>query len=111
MGTMKPLKAQGGQAGCPFLQPANADWIYPVAGYCRGLPRGLLMIPTVEEHRTRCATEGHTECPIYRYQLGEDRLEQWLLTHYRACNPACGAGAPEIPPAGIGAPQPSEYAP
>jgi len=71
---------------CPFLQPAQADWIYPVAGYCRGLPQGLLMIPTVDEYRTLCSTEGHRACPIYRHHRGEDSLEAWLRTHYRPWN-------------------------
>jgi hypothetical protein len=47
------------QPVCPYFQPAEADWIYPVSGYCRGLPQGLLMIPSIEEYRTLCSTGGH----------------------------------------------------
>lgn len=54
------------QPACPYFQPAQADWIYPVSGYCRGLPQGFLMIPTIEEHRTLCSTAQHTTCLIYR---------------------------------------------
>jgi hypothetical protein len=56
--------------GCPLLKPAEADWRYPVAGYCRGL--GALMIPSVEEYRTWCSTEEYPACPIYRERRWRD---------------------------------------
>ncbi len=84
---MEPSKAQDAKAEqtfCPFLRPAQADWIYPVEGYCEGLPRGLLMIPTAHEYQTLCSTAGHTACPIYRAQQGDDGLEAWLRARYQA---------------------------
>src|SRR5574341_1670626 len=59
---------------CPFFQQAKADWIYPVDGCCRGLPQGLLMIPSIDEYRTLCSTSHHTDCLIYRYRQGEEGL-------------------------------------
>jgi RNA polymerase-binding transcription factor DksA len=65
-----------GETRCPFLEPARDDWVYPVTGYCRGLPQGALMIPTLFEYRTWCATDGHTACPIYqsKHWQGEVRM-------------------------------------
>ena len=97
----KPL-----QRFCPFLRPAQAEWIYPVQGFCRGLPRGLLMIPSVEEYRTRCSTEAYAACPIYRARMaGDDRaLDAWLCAQYRSW----GLRPAERPP---GVRSPEEAAP
>jgi hypothetical protein len=65
---------------CGFFRKVAAAWNYPVEGFCRGLPDGQLMIPTVEEHRTRCSTEGHTICPIYQARMGQGDLAPWLKT-------------------------------
>lgn len=46
---VEPRKVARGFSPCPFLEPARADWIYPVAGYCRGVRQGRLMVPSVEE--------------------------------------------------------------
>ena len=71
------------KGSCPFFQPSKADWLYPVEGCCRGLPQGLLMIPSIDEYRTLCSTTGYTECLIYRYRQGEKGLEEWVLAHYQ----------------------------
>jgi hypothetical protein len=70
------VQPDAGEARCPFLEPARDDWLYPVTGYCRGLPQGALMIPTLFEYRTWCATDGHTACPIYqsKHEQGEVRM-------------------------------------
>ncbi len=81
--TVSPKAVPDGQC-CPFLQPAQADWLYPVAGYCRGLPQGLLMIPTVEEYRNLCSSGDHGTCLIYRYRQGDKGVETLLRTYYRA---------------------------
>jgi hypothetical protein len=107
------------QALCPFLQPAQAEWIYPVQGFCRGLPQGLLMIPSVEEYRTRCSTEAYTACPIYRSRTAGDRraLDAWLRMQYQnwGLRPAEGAANPRPPedaaPAGACAGRPSTPGP
>jgi hypothetical protein len=78
-------EAEAGPSSCPYFQPSRADWLYPVHGYCRGLPQGLLMIPSVDEYRTFCSTRQHTACLIYRYRQGEEGLEDILAAH---CQPA-----------------------
>jgi hypothetical protein len=78
-------QAATGPDSCPFLQPVQADWLYPVEGYCRGLPQGLMMIPSVHEYRTFCSTQQHTACLIYRYRQGEEGLEAYMAAH---CQPA-----------------------
>ena len=67
---------------CPFFQIAKADWIYPVDGSCRGLPQGLLMIPSIDEYRTLCSTSHYTDCLSYRYRQGEEGLEEWVVARY-----------------------------
>ncbi len=84
MATTAQEKAAPGQMSCPFLVSADAAWIYPVEGFCRGLPNGLLMIPTVEEYRTQCSTRGYTSCPIYRSRMGEDGLQPWFEAEYQS---------------------------
>jgi len=85
MNANKTQNTKPSQAPCPFLRPTQAEWIYPVQGFCRGLPRGLLMIPSVEEYQTRCSTQAHTACPIYRCRVaGDERaLDNWLRGQYR----------------------------
>jgi hypothetical protein len=115
MNANQTRNAKFDQVLCPLLRPARAEWIYPVQGFCRGLPRGLLMIPSVEEYRTRCSTEAYTACPIYRSRMaGDDRaLDAWLRGQYRnwGLRQAGGppdAGLPEdAPPAGTCAGRPS----
>jgi hypothetical protein len=63
------------QPACPYFQPAQADWIYPVSGYCRGHPQGLLMIPSIEEYRVLCSTGQHTTCLVYRCRQGDTEAE------------------------------------
>ena len=63
-----------GFSPCPFLEPARPDWIYPVAGYCRGVRRGWLMLPSVDEYRTWCSTPDHPACPIFRARRGQEDL-------------------------------------
>jgi hypothetical protein len=84
MDTPTPPKAAPDGQCCPFLQPAQADWIYPVAGYCGGLPQGLLMIPSVEEFRSLCSTEDHGTCLFYRYRQGDTKVEDLLQSKFRA---------------------------
>jgi len=81
--TTSPKAAPDGPC-CPFLQPALADWVYPVAGYCKGLPRGLLMIPSVAEYRSLCSSGDHAACPIFRYRQGDKGAEGIVRSHYRA---------------------------
>jgi len=75
------------QPACPYFQPAQADWIYPVPGYCRGLPQGLLMIPSIEEYRALCSTAQHTTCLICRGRQGDTGAEA-------AVRDACRSGGP-----------------
>jgi hypothetical protein len=76
---------------CPHFQRAQADWLYPVSGYCRGLPQGVLMIPSMEEYRTLCATAQHTTCLIYRGRQGDAEAEATLRAALR------GPGGPVTP--------------
>ncbi len=78
-----PEKGAPEQSPCPFLLSASATWTYPVEGLCQGLPKGLVMIPSVEEYRTRCSRLGHMACPIYRARMGEDGLSGWLQSEYQ----------------------------
>ncbi len=49
---------------CPALNPVNADCLYPVAGYCAANRHsGRLMIPSIEEYETFCATDRYGDCP------------------------------------------------
>ncbi len=75
------------QAACPYFQPAQADWIYPVPGYCRGLPQGLLMIPSMEEYRALCSTAQHTTCFICRARQGDPEAEVIVRTASRSGGP------------------------
>ncbi|MBI4537076.1 MAG: hypothetical protein HY712_03860 [candidate division NC10 bacterium] len=51
---------------CPFLHPVDADWLYPVTGYCASTQvRGTLMIPSLEEYRTFCVTPQFAVCPRF----------------------------------------------
>ncbi len=77
--------AATGPGCCPYFEASRPDCLYPLRGYCRGLPQGLLMIPSVEEYRTFCSTRQHTACLIYRYRQGEEGLESYLAAH---CHPA-----------------------
>lgn len=79
MESIAPEKATG-KSICPFFRPARMEHNYPLTGVCAGLPRGLVMIPTIEEYRTRCSTDGHAACPIYLSNLGEGNLEDWWKT-------------------------------
>jgi len=85
------------EARCPFLEPSRGDWLYPVAGYCRGLPQGALMIPTLFEHRTWCSTAGHTACPIYQSKDLRGEMRMGLRPHF-------GEGGPVIAVEERGAP-------
>jgi hypothetical protein len=76
-------QTQPSPGSCPFFQQAMADWIYPVEGCCRGLPQGLVMIPSIEEYRTLCSTSHHGDCLIYRYRQGEEGLEEWVVARYQ----------------------------
>jgi hypothetical protein len=79
------------QPACPYFQPAQADWIYPVSGYCRGLPQGLLMIPSIEEYRALCSTAQYSTCLIYRGRQGDTEAEAGVRA-------ACQAGWGPFPP-------------
>jgi hypothetical protein len=95
-------------AGCPFIHLVDGKWGYHTLGCCTGLPHGLLMIPTVEEYRSRCCTAAHVLCPVYRSRHGQDTLEAWLQAEQepwalRPLDWPCGAslsapvGAPASP--------------
>jgi len=60
--------ATPGSGMCSLFRPAQADWIYPVAGYCEGAPAGL-MIPSIDEYRRWCSTAAHAACPIHQLRL------------------------------------------
>ena len=100
MNANTPQNAKPNQPSCPFLRPTQADWIYPVQGFCRGLPRGLLMIPSVEEYQTRCSTQAHTACPIYRYRMaGDERaLDDWLRGQYQTWGLRPAERSPDVRP-------------
>ncbi len=60
-------------ARCPFLQPALAEWIWPVEGICRGRLDGRLMVPPVPHYLHLCSTGDHHLCEVFRarsYPLG-----------------------------------------
>jgi hypothetical protein len=88
---MEASKAPGpfsiSQPVCPYFQPAEADWIYPVSGYCRGLPQGFRMIPTIEEYRTLCSTGQHAACLIHRCRQGETEAEASVRAACRSRGP------------------------
>jgi len=90
------------QPACPYFQPAQADWLYPVSGYCRG----LLMIPSIEEYRALCSTAQHATCLIYRGRHGEKEAEA-------AVRAACQSGGPFPRLNGLDKPQPdpTDHAP
>ncbi len=88
--TGQPLKAGAAQPLSPYLEPAQSDWIHPIAGYCKGLHRDLRMIPTVAEYRALCSTADHVSCPIYRTRGGEGALKIWLMVRYQLS----GGGTP-----------------
>jgi hypothetical protein len=92
METMTPERATG-QSVCPIFRPFRMAHDYPLAGFCAGLPGGLVMIPSVEEYRTRCSTEGHTACPIYRSRMGTTDLDSWLEAEHQQWA-LCAWGAP-----------------
>jgi hypothetical protein len=92
------------QPACPYFQPAQADWIYPVSGYCRGLPQGLLMIPSIEEYRALCSTAQHTTCLIHRGRQGDTEAEA-------AAQDACRSGRPFPPLYGRERPRPASTGP
>jgi hypothetical protein len=92
------------QPGCPYFQPAQADWIYPVSGYCRGLPQGLLMIPSIEEYRSLCSTAQHTMCPICRGRQADTGAEATV-------GAACRSGEPLEPLYGLERPRPASTGP
>ena len=68
---------------CPCFCTVREEWHYPLLGLCRGLPDGLIMIPTLEEYRTRCSSAGYTTCPIYRSRMGADDLDVWWKAEQR----------------------------
>jgi len=82
-----PERFATSEPACPYFQPAQADWIYPVSGYCRGLPQGFRMIPSIEEYRVLCSTAQHTTCLIYRCRQGDPEAEA-------AIRAACRSGGP-----------------
>ncbi len=51
---------------CPQLRPAQADWLYPVEGYCVLGHWPGYMIPSIAEYRERCTTARFVECPQFR---------------------------------------------
>ncbi len=51
---------------CPFLQPAVAEWIWPVEGICRGRLDGRLMVPPVPHYLHLCTTGNHHLCEVFR---------------------------------------------
>ncbi len=57
---------EAGEPICPFFKKATADWLYPVTGYCRGRPDGMLFIPSIAEYRDFCTTERFRLCENYR---------------------------------------------
>ena len=92
-------------ARCPFFHLVEARWRYHSLGCCTGLPHGLLMIPTVEEYRSRCCTPAHVGCPVYRSRSGLDTLETWLQAEHEpwALHPLDWPCGPS-PSAALGAP-------
>jgi DnaK suppressor protein len=82
---------------CPFLEPARGDWLYPVAGYCRGLPQGALMIPTLFEHRTWCSTADHTACPIYQSKERQGGIKMAGPTYFGPAGPAVAVNERRAP--------------
>ncbi len=92
METSRPSKGGAAQPLCPYLEPAHADWIHRGLGYCRGVPRGLLMVPTETEYRALCSTADHVTCPIHRSRRGEDSLEAWLMVRYQRTGPIFAGG-------------------
>jgi hypothetical protein len=53
-------------SGCPFLQPALAEWLWPVEGICRGRLDGRLMVPPVPHYLQLCTTGDHALCEVFR---------------------------------------------
>jgi hypothetical protein len=53
-------------SGCPFLQPAPAEWLWPVEGICRGRLDGRLMVPPVSHYLKLCTTGDHHLCEVFR---------------------------------------------
>ncbi len=79
MDATKPPELEGLRDLCPFLEPERANGTDARGeGYCMGLPKGLLMVPTGAEYRALCSTGRHPACPIYRSRRAEDALEAWL---------------------------------
>lgn len=76
-------KPQLGQGFCPFLWQVQTGRISPVRGYCRGLPNGMMMIPTVEQFGTQCSTARYSACPIYRSRIEKVHLPAWLQAEYQ----------------------------
>ena len=78
MKTVKHQKIATDGAHCPFVLRMQVHSGYAMEAFCRGLPHGLPMIPSVEECRQWCSKATYTSCPIYRSRMGEDGLEAWL---------------------------------
>ena len=53
-------------SGCPFLQPALAEWLWPVEGICRARVDGRLMVPPVPHYLQLCTTGDHHLCEVFR---------------------------------------------
>ena len=92
MGPPQQMPMRSDSEPCPHFRRAETRWNYPTAGYCTGLPGGLLMIPTVEEQRSLCSTAGHAACPIHQAHSGPDPLGPWFQTeHDRWALPPLGS--------------------
>jgi len=91
-------RPDAGGPRCPFLEPSRGDWLYPVAGYCRGLPQGALMIPTLFEHRTWCSTADHTACPIYQSKDRQAEMRMGGRAHVGLGGPAIAVNERGTPP-------------
>lgn len=67
---------------CPCFVPARGHSFYRVGGICKGLPHGLPMLPTVQEHAAWCASGNYEACPIYRSRRDARGLTAWLREQY-----------------------------
>lgn len=65
-GELAEALCEGRRHRCPQMRAVQADWLYPVEGYCvlHRAP-GWLMIPSVEEFQRYCTTLRFQQCPWF----------------------------------------------